>query len=165
MTGVFDRRYAAWVLVWCACLGSAARGLDWETKPSWKVEGQKWNAAGPGPLWDTLFSKTKCRDGSFRAVVRITKAADLNAAESWQTAATDELLPGYEASLVFRHAGNKFYRLCLSSYYKEVGLWCTDGGWLAVRDCPLAINTDHRVQVDFSGDGSRCSWTSKRCWT
>jgi len=138
-------------------LSSTAWGVQWEVKPSWNAEGQSWNAAGPGPRWDTLLSKTKHRDGSFSAVVRITKAADLNVPNpsgNWYGpgAGMDKTMPGYEAGLVFRHRRSQSYRVCLSSFYKEVGLWRTDGGWLAVREAPLSVNTDHVVRVDFCGN-------------
>lgn len=141
-------------------VSSATAGIRWEAKSSWTNDGQAWIATGPVQPWDVLLSRTKQQDGSFSAVVRILQKAGPGATDSgWS--GTDEFAPDYEAGLVFRHTGDRYYRVCLSTLHKEVALWRTDGGWLAVRGVDLTTNTDYRLRVDFSGNRIKVSIDDK----
>ena len=144
------------ILIFLSLVAGCCFCLEFEKNEVFKIENDEISVVNKDVLWSDLLSKEEYLNGSLSGILKIMEGANINVSypgNGWcgKSAGTDEFLPGYEAGIVFRKKGKDYYRVCFSTFYKEIGIWRYNGGWLAVKEYPLEKDKEYNFKIDFSG--------------
>lgn len=117
-------------------------GMDFAIQDSWRYTPDQ---SAPGEHF------------AFDAYMRIDEAADaispIQQGLRYVTYNNQENLGGYEAALVMRKSGTEErYRVMFSSTWKEILLWSSRGGILAVKSYPFEVGQTYRVLFAKQGN-------------
>jgi len=124
-------------------------------QPGWTVSDAGYGGAADGSWTYALAGNESWRDYRVSATVKLTKPANRqDGMELGSFAYFNNLanLGGYEAGLIARYQGPQdFYRIAVSSLWKELILWRSSGGVVQVVPYPFEAGKSYTLAVECRG--------------
>jgi len=134
-------------------------------RPGWTVTDAGYGGAADGNWTYALAGHESWQDYRVTATVALKKPADRqDGMELGSFAVFNNLanLGGYEAGLIARYQGpQKFYRVALSSLWKELILWRPSGGVVQVAPYPFQPGKSYALAVELQGPHLRVTVDGK----
>ncbi|MHB9024356.1 MAG: LamG-like jellyroll fold domain-containing protein [Armatimonadota bacterium] len=134
-------------------------------EPGWLTGDAGFGGPAEGTWTYALTKKSTWSNFRLSATVNLTKAAnrqDGMELGSFYTFNNLESLGGYEAGLVFCYQGPKrFYRIAISSLWKELILWRSSGGVVQAVSYPFEVGKSYALAVSYQGSRIRVSVDGK----